>query len=61
MIFEEINSNLKFSLGYKLGWSLDQILSRPKGFSEDLITDQPSSYPGEVFNIAIYYLYGIYV
>lgn len=26
-------------------------------FSEDLITYQPSSYPGEPFNIAVHYLH----
>lgn len=28
-----------------------------KGFSEDLIMYQPSLYPNELFNIAVYYLY----
>lgn len=31
--------------------------SNLKGFAEDLITDPSSSYPGQLFNISVYYLY----
>lgn len=49
----EINSKLKSLLGYEIGWSRDLILWGPKGFSEDLITYQASSYAGELFNIPV--------
>lgn len=44
---KEINNKLKCSLGCELGWSLDQILWSPIGFSKDLTTYQQSSYPGD--------------
>lgn len=31
--------------------------SNLKGFSENLITNPSSSYPGQLFNISVYYLY----
>lgn len=48
---------LKISPGYKLGWPRDQILSTSKGFLEDLITDEPSLYSGEPFNITVYNIF----
>lgn len=42
---------------YEVGWSRKQILLSPKGFWVDSITYQPTSYPTELFNLAIYYLH----
>lgn len=54
--FRKLNSKLKSSPEY-FGWSRDQIIWNPRGFSENMITFQPRSYPGELYNIAIYYIY----
>lgn len=35
--------------------------SNLKGFSEDLITNPSSSYPGQLFNISVYYFFNISV
>lgn len=54
-VLKKINSMLKSSPGYELGWFVIKSSDKPFWFYWILLKDQPCSYLGELFNIAVHY------